>query len=350
MFKDNTVFVIGAGASAEFELPVGWQLLQAIKDNCDFKLDHFGQYLGGSREVYSHYLKIFGTSDAQKVDQFNLRLEKSWQIRDGIESADSIDEYIFRYTNDSLIAEVGKLHIANAISLAESNSSLSPRVGFQNDVGRADKTWIWGFAKALMNGVRAEEVDQIGQNITIICFNYDRCIEHYLEYAFRRGFHGLPHQEARAIVDRMNIIHPYGWLGDLEAFPFGEPDKFPEMANNLITWSESIKDAEIVSKMRMAIKDASQIVFMGFGFAAQNMELLDTQPEHTELMDYELAEPPDVYATALGIPHEVEGSLKSKISALYTGQWSLQADQAIHFQYGAKCKDFFDIHRLNLVK
>ncbi len=28
-----------------------------------------------------------------------------------------------------------------------------------------------------MIGIRAEEIDRSGDNITIICFNYDRCVE-----------------------------------------------------------------------------------------------------------------------------------------------------------------------------
>jgi len=39
MFKDNTVFVIGAGASQEFGFPIGSGLTQTIKKNCNFVLD-----------------------------------------------------------------------------------------------------------------------------------------------------------------------------------------------------------------------------------------------------------------------------------------------------------------------
>lgn len=345
MFKDETVFVVGAGASAEFGLPVGSQLLAIIKNNCNIVLNQWGAFQHGSREVFEHYDRIYGRQHSSKIAEFNLRLTKSWQIRDGIESADSIDEYIFRYSSDPIIAEVGKLHIAHAISLAESDSLLSADNGSQFEVRKADETWIWTFAKALMNGVRAEEVDRIGENITIICFNYDRCIEHYLEYALRRGFHDLTAEKAREIVGRINIIHPYGWLGDLEKFPYGAARQFPQMAENIITWSESIRDPEIVSKMKNAIETASQLVFLGFGFAAQNMDLLNCNRAFMPVKQ------PVVYSTGFGIPKETENALRSKIISLYTdGSWRDDEIEKIHFQYFAMCKQFLDTHRLNLVK
>ena len=344
MFKDNTVFVIGAGASAEFGLPVGSTLIQTIKANCSFRLDEFGSRLAaGSRDVFQHYEKIFGRNDPAKVAQFNLHLEKSRQIAKGIDSAESIDEYIFRYASDPLVAEIGKLHIAHAISLAEKKSIISDDNNFPDNFSVGDETWIWTFAKALMNGVKADDVESVGQNISIICFNYDRCIEHYLEHALMRGFHELTLEDARKIVGQINIIHPYGWLGNLSAFPFGKADRFAAMAENLITWSETITDLEVIQKLRTVVRSARQLVFMGFGFAAQNMDLLNTQP--TGVPNRNTL----VYSTGLGIPREVEAALKEKIIALISSTWRPVAAEMIHFQHDAKCKKFFDIHRLNLV-
>ena len=344
MFKDNTVFVIGAGASAEFGLPVGSHLTETIKSDCNFRIDEFGRFLSGARAIFQLYENKFGRNDSAKVAQFNLRLDKSRQIAKSIDSAESIDEYIFRYANDPLVAEIGKLHIAHAISLAEKNSILSPDNNFPDNFSVANETWIWSFAKTLMNGVKVEDVETIGQNISIICFNYDRCIEHYLEHALMRGFHELTEKDARNIVGQINIIHPYGWLGNLGAFPFGKADRFGNMAENLITWSETISDPEVIQKLRAAVQSARQLVFMGFGFAAQNMGLLSTQP--TEIPERF----PNVYSTGSGIPREVEAVLKEKIISLTSPSWRPHAADLAHFQHNAKCKEFFDIHRLNLVK
>lgn len=344
MFKDNTVFVVGAGASNEFGLPVGSGLVKKIKENCVFDIDQWGQIKNGPAPIFSHYDRLFGRNDPEKVREFNLRLTASRQIRDGIDSADSIDEYIYRYSHDPIVAEVGKLQIAYAISLAEETSSLSGDTGFPNDIERADNTWIWTFVKALINGLKASDTDKIGANITIICFNYDRCIEHYLEYALTRSFHGMSLIEAREIVGRIKIIHPYGSLGQLSEFPFGHAYEFARMAENIITWSETIRDENTVPDMRLAIKTAETIVFLGFGFANQNMQLLNSQPTQ---LNYSAAR---VYSTGYLMREETELSLKVNINALKSDGYLEAQLSKIHFQYGSKCKEFFDIHRLNLVK
>lgn len=71
----------------------------------------------------------------------------------------------------------------------------------------------------LFDGVRNSDVDNVGSNITIICFNYDRCIEMYLEHAIVNAFRDVPADRARQIVARINIIHPYGSLGNLKSIP-----------------------------------------------------------------------------------------------------------------------------------
>jgi hypothetical protein len=345
MFKDDTVFVIGAGASQEFGLPIGWGLTETIKKNCNFVLDDLGRGVKeGNRQIFGHYETIYDRSDEAKISELNKRLNASWQIRDGIDSADSIDEYIFRYSDNPLIAEVGKLQIAYAISAAESVSSLSEQKGFGEQIDGANNTWIWGFMKALINGIKANKVDKIGNNITIICFNYDRCIEHYLEHALIRSFHGLKREEARAIVKNIRIIHPYGSLGDLDKFPFGRVERFVEMADNLITWSETIREPELIHEIGKAIRWAKRIVFMGFAFANQNMQLLDSKPAQMN------ANPPRVYSTGYGLRRENQESLSFNINSLYSDGVAPGRLEAIHFQYDAKCKEFFDIHRLNLVQ
>lgn len=337
MFKDNTVFVIGAGASREFNLPTGAQLVEIIKKHSDFSNAVYGDSYGRNSEVFMHLQQTY----YQDREGLNLRIEAASEIRRGIDSAESIDEFIFRHADNPCIAEVGKLQIAHAIANAEKTSLLGEKNGFYKDISEAKDTWIWTFFKSLIKGVAAKDVERLGEEITIICFNYDRCIEHYLEHALQRTY-GMSAKEARDIVNRMNIIHPYGTLGKLSQFAFGRPENFANMAPNIITWSETVKEETLTDRMTTAIDEAERIVFLGFGFADQNMQLMNTNPADRKVNR------PRAYASAKGLHREAEESMKMNIHALHSQGIHPGDLDAIILQYDATCSEFFDKHRFNL--
>ncbi|NKK82627.1 hypothetical protein [Rhizobium leguminosarum] len=344
MFRDNTVFVIGAGASAEFDMPVGSKLMETIAQNCVFRFEGH-QMVEGVLPILDHYRQRYNMFSHYDVDRLNEKLNKMRQIAESIHMAESIDEYIFRYSGDPEVAEMGKLQIAYAIARAEKECILKTGSfdAGQNFHG-ADRTWVYEFAKALMIGVRVDDVDQIGANITIICFNYDRCIEHYLERAVVHAYPGVTDERARLIVDGINIIHPYGSLGLLRQFPFGSAENFEAMANNIITWSETIGDSQITEGIKNAMRDAETVVFLGFAFARQNMELLDARITER---------PTDIiraFSTGYGLPQEAEQAYKENISRLYTPGLSQVFIDNVRIRFGAKCADFLQTNRYNLVQ
>ncbi|AYG66980.1 MULTISPECIES: hypothetical protein [unclassified Rhizobium] len=352
MFKDNTVFVIGAGASDEFNLPVGGKLLSTIKQNSRFRFDY--GLKEGVREIYDAIRLRY----EHQNDEINARFEACAEIYRAIDSAGSIDSFIDRNNHVPHIAEVGKLQIAYAIAKAEGASKLAvSRDGSKRDLNweSLDKTWIATFARALFDGVRTTDVASLGNNITIICFNYDRCVEFYLIAAIERSFYKVSREQAYMIVNNMQIIHPYGTLGrlpqgltDRDYIPYGpDLDRLDlwKISESLVTWSESIRDAQQVDAIKAAITKARAIVFLGFAFANQNMRLLEAdipggKPYHTK-----------VYSTGYGVPTQVEGTLKEKIARLYSPQ---RVDEFmaryIQIEHGQKCVDFMNTHLLNLMQ
>ena len=104
MFKDNTVFVIGAGASAEFGLPLGDQLLRQIKTNSQFELDGYA-LRSGVAEIYKCIVNRYTKSD----EMIYACLDGMEEIYRAVDLAGSIDEFINRHGDDPIIAEVGKL-------------------------------------------------------------------------------------------------------------------------------------------------------------------------------------------------------------------------------------------------
>lgn len=341
MFKDKTVFVVGAGASAEFGMPVGAALMDTIKQNCTYTVE-FGRLSMKADLIGRHYLTKYNLNYSSQINELNARLNVMSDIVASIDMAESIDEYIYRRTDNPLVAEVGKLQIAHAISRAEFNSSLNPE---KFDAGtrfvQANNAWIHTFAKVMMNGVRIDEVEKIGDNITIICFNYDRCIEHYLEHAIVRAYPGVTNDKAREIVNKINVVHPYGWLGPLGSYPFGNVHNFAAAAENLITWSESIRDPQIRERMSHAMNNAETVVFLGFAFARQNMDLLHAEEKG---FDRTLR----VFSTGFGLQQEAEEAYQENISLLYTPDLMERAMNLIRIQWDVKCASFMEKHRYNL--
>lgn len=343
MYKDRTVFVVGAGASAEFGFPVGWQLRDIIKANCDFGINRFGTREKGDDDLFREAIRNEKEFDFE-ADWRRKRLRAANIIVNSIESAGSIDELIFRHNDDAHVADVGKLAIAQAISKAEATSLLSETKGFPTNFTGTYDTWLWGFFRGLVSGVPRSEMRNIGRNITLIVFNYDRCIEHYLEHALMKNISNMSPEEAREIVNGITILHPYGSLGELDYFSFGRTDNFALMAPNLITWSESIQRPDIIDQMHRGLEFASQIVFLGFGFASQNMRLLDASPKDIRALF------PDVYCSALGIRKQVQPTHGRRIASLITKGPAEMFFSNIVFEDNTTCHDFFEIHRPNFVQ
>lgn len=343
MFRDNTVFVVGAGASAEFGLPLGDQLLKLIKANSEFHVNGY-TLINGVDEIYKCIVNRYTKHD----DIINGCLEAMGEINRAIDFAGSIDEFINRHNDDAIIAEVGKLQIAYAISEAERYSRFALMADQMDHLLPNDlsDTWINTFAQLLFDGVRNNEVDLIGNNITIICFNYDRCIELFLTDAIFKTFRGISYEQAFHIVERMNIIHPYGSLGSLNDHPFGKKATAQDiraMSESIVTWSES-QCSDITPKIQAAMLGATTVVFLGFAFAPQNMKLLTVQNSFD--VDEQGVE---TFATAYGYNSVIDDRLKGKILDLYSGQsYSINTDR-VHIQYDMKCADFLKAHSMALV-
>jgi hypothetical protein len=344
MFKDNTVFVIGAGASHEFGLPVGETLMKQIKQNSFFRLDHF-RVKEGISEIYQCILD----RHAETPHEIDARMEAMSEIHRAIDLAGSIDEFINRHYDDSLIAEAGKLQIAYAISEAERLNHLSGErdksKGILN-VHDFSYTWMQTFAQMLFDGVRNDQVHTIGQNISIICFNYDRCIQHYLTTAIAQTFRGVSKTQALDIVQQIKIIHPYGSLGSLKDHPFGSeatPERIRAMSENIVTWSES-QASDISPKIQEAMTNASTVVFLGFAFAPQNMKLLEVENG----FDGTFREV-EAFATAYGYNAVINERLQAKIIDLFPSEFPTINQDRVHIQYEMKCAEFIKAHSMALV-
>ena len=364
MFKDRTLFIIGAGASAEVGMPVGKKLSETIRENSLFKFEGSDQPTRGSYDLL-RCLK----QKHQTHEEINFRLSAFRQLHDGIYLSSSIDNYIDMHFDNPHIAEVGKLSIVDAISSAEQKSNLfvdlresDPKIDL-SQAGVSD-SWLDSFARILLEKSQ-KDLGKISENVSIICFNYDRCIEYYLTDAISQTL-SIEYSTAREVVENMNIIHPYGTLGQLPksrghihgdqtvgfGFDLSEGLNPWPVVEKIKTYTEQIEDLETLERMRASVEEADQIVFLGFAFHPQNMELLTL---------HHPTPPKRVYATGMGVSRQETDEVTRRIVDLYRGESSssissFEYDQTddlyeryVVIENDVECRDLFKLHWRNLL-
>jgi hypothetical protein len=273
MFAKRTVFVIGAGASAEYGLPVGDTLKNGIAKSLRFRFD-FGRQKSGSPQLLRILMRRF-------KDEINSYTRAGNELADTIGSFISIDEALHYFSDREDIVLLGKLAAAEEILLAEQNSKLFDKNQRRPRLNAIPDGWLEQFLSIALSFSTRNDTNNLFENVTIINFNYDRTVEYFLYWALQKSA-GLSAAEASAAVNRLTVIRPYGSLGSLEwsgqggNVPFAhqaEDDLFA-IAEKLRTYTEQKVDGSLVQEVASALHDASLLVVLGFGFHEQNLQLL----------------------------------------------------------------------------
>jgi hypothetical protein len=230
MFKRRTLFVIGAGASAEAKLPIGSELAGAISKRLDIRFDDFG-----SRHVGLGDIRLFDNLKRKQPDKARDIQQACWLIRDGVHLSNSIDDFLDLHRDNATLTLVGKAAVAKSILEAENASSLHydwRQPGRGINFPNLHPTWFNKFVKMLSRGV--QKPDAIFAKVSFVVFNYDRCIEHFLLHGLQR-LYGISEQDAASICATLSIRHPYGMLAPLatSTSPKGVRSESPMIAITL---------------------------------------------------------------------------------------------------------------------
>lgn len=119
----KTVFIIGAGASAEVGLPVGSNLKALIAKTLDIYFERGSGVTRGDLDVYQA-LRLAAEQDPKPNDSLQALYHAGLRIRDAMPQAISIDNFIDTHSGDKQIELCGKLAIVRTILDAESRSRL----------------------------------------------------------------------------------------------------------------------------------------------------------------------------------------------------------------------------------
>ncbi|ESY51721.1 MULTISPECIES: hypothetical protein [unclassified Mesorhizobium] len=247
MFKKKTVFIVGAGASAEVDLPMGDALKGRIGKALGFTFPDGFNPKEGNLAVY--------WAVQEHIKKLEIRDSNPWwragrAIKAAMPQAISIDNFMHTHSHDEHIVFMGKLGIAVCILDAERASSLR---GDKDRDGKLNydsikESWHSTFVKMLLENAQAKATDTLFDNVSFITFNYDRCIELYLEKALQ-NYLLISEQEAQKAVNKLTVIHPYGQVGRLPWQPNGqvkfgaEPHstELLEIAKQIRTFTERVE-------------------------------------------------------------------------------------------------------------
>nr|WP_295890011.1 hypothetical protein [uncultured Devosia sp.] len=298
MFERRTVFVVGAGGSRELGLPMGSELASNIGGRVKFTFPDGYSPTGGDNDVYWAVKSIL---EQQKERDPNPMFRAGQAISRGMSQAISIDNFLHTHGHDKNITLMGKLGIAAAILEAERNSAIFHRDEGQRDLiefSELKETWHSVFVKMLLERSVRRDISDVFDNVSIITFNYDRCIERYLHHSLQ-SYLGLSAKDAELLMSRLSIIHPYGQVGKLPStaeggIAFGEhihSTKLPLVAAQIRTFTERVESDDVLFAMRKLLSEAEVVVYLGFSFGDMNMELMSLETAGSRV----------VYGTSFGV-------------------------------------------------
>lgn len=289
---NTNVFIVGAGASREFGLPTGAELLSKIEKAANFGFANYGADFFGDYAIYEACMH-FASQKPEFDGAANKYINSAKLIKENMSLAPSIDNFLHTHSEDDTTVELGKLLIAYAILNSEysSNIYIEPKdlhlvKKFRNrysEISNPYESWMADLFRILVSGTNIDQFEKRIRSTTFISFNYDRCIENFL-YHTTMSYFGIPHSTALNLVESTNIIHPYGSLGQFEPSQFGEiknPRYLIEASKGIRTFTEGVASDSLNSKIHSALKNCVNCIFLGFGYHELNLELLFRNGDYT---------------------------------------------------------------------
>lgn len=310
MFSKKTLFVLGAGASKELNMPLGLELRQKIAGVLNvFDPNTSELVLDRNISVVHAIVKMIGEVDFIQPEKKRLH-NIVRRMQEALIYARSIDDFLNDNSEDKDLVTLGKIGIAAAIVEAESASLLAnPQKKSVSAFNYSlSDTWYVGLSDMLRTN--KNDLDSMFDSVQFIDFNYDRCLPVYLHH-YLMTYYGVDSSYAEILLRKCKIIHPYGSIGT----PFVDRKStfgvIPErdlhrISQSLKTYSEQVADVSLLNDIGSAFERAEQIIFLGFAYYPQNLRLLGQ-------VGREIKGTPDVFGTRVGISEPNWQTIKKQL-------------------------------------
>jgi hypothetical protein len=301
MIEVPTTLVLGAGASAPYGFPTGRGLLKEVLE----RLDPKNQYPVN----YEQQCGWLGFTDSQAIE-FREVLLKS-----GKSSVDAFLEHRPEFI------PIGKAAIALSLIPYEIEARLfEPRTG----------AWY----EYLFTELNARREDFGKNQVSVLTFNYDRSLEHYLSTALQNSYN-LHSSECREMMKHIPIIHLHGDLGSppyMGGRPFApefSKQSLEQAATGIRIIHEGFDGDEHFARARKILQQSQKICFLGFGYDPTNIQRLGVHGG-------------DISARLMGSAYGLTRAESQRVRVRFQGQ-------ATHLELGNEVQDVLAFLRNNPV-
>lgn len=256
MITDNTVFILGAGASKPYNYPTGSEL----------RLNICRKFIAYLEALKKPDIELQIQEQLHEAEKFTTTFFKS--------DTSSIDLFLSR---NQIYSDIGKISIVLSILKAEYKSK------FHEDVQDNNQNWYSFLFHKMTNSLTTPDSynDFRCNKVSFITFNYDRSLEYFLYESFSNSFSLISKENIINILKKIPIYHVYGaidklpWQGGKLEYQSKYNNRFQEimyMKDNIKIIQERTKQPS--SEIEEALSNAKRIFFLGFGYALENLEVL----------------------------------------------------------------------------
>ena len=291
MITRPTTFVVGAGASNDYELPT----------SVDLRIEANG--------LAPHHIAY------QLIHRNGLCTPKQLNdVRDDLRSQGtmSIDEFLFARQEDAVTMKVGRALIAILLANHFHKVKFPDALGWPPD-------WLGYIIGKMQSGAPDCESFASGNaEVRFVTFNFDSIIEDRLEKAIRDLYRGAADARLQETVSAIHdqIIHVHGQLPPL-------PHSQLQLSNEWIDWLSSapsqirvvldeIEPNTLVATQR-AVKRSEILCFLGFAYAKENLRRLGLPEAIERGVDGEIVVR-NVFGTAFDMRSGETASVKNRLA------------------------------------
>lgn len=304
MYREPTVFLLGAGASWHYGYPTGDELIKRVRNKASALATYFRNCsnnvtLGVVPRIVQQWQKAPDVVDAHGIAAaFRQGAVLCEEIREKIDDVNPLVIDYFLSSNPG-IAEIGRFLIAMEILECEwvFNKMRKNQNRDRNATGNDD--WYRFVIDKMIRDVRKPE--QLLQNtVRFVTFNYDTSLEAELSWRLKR-YEVLKESD---VVDRFlaeNVVHVYGRVAhedggaDFSILPNfvnngvttsmevrAHRTKYTAILNNVHVAAQSIRtisddkavDIDEINRAKAFLSEGEKVYIFGFGFDENNCRLL----------------------------------------------------------------------------